>query len=765
MTPIPTMTRPGPLIPRVPARSLRARWRLFMILGMNVLMLIVVGSAVLISTLEQRSAITRLHESAAQQAHLALDQSVAGLRQTLAYAGQRAAGGDEGALDDLLAAYPALMSVTLDTTGAAGASAITFDGRTSLTLSVPAGANTVIAQVDPRVLWAGVLSAAVGEKGYLYLVGDDGTLLAATFQPQRDPKSFAVFKESRGGGAVMRLYRGLNDEWVVGRAEPYPSSGYTIIVETPLDEYVPLVTRTLALVALAVIVTVLAGEWLIRRILRTVVTPLERLQAGARAVIAGDYRYRVRIPPHTDRELIELGGTFNRMIDRLAESQRQINAYTNEMQEIIDLRARELARKAGQLEIAFEVSTTIGGVLEPRALIETIVRLIRERFRLYHVDVLLLDRDSGKITSGDTRRQVTLPDLTVRDAANSVIAWVARHGESLYVADVTIERRYVRTPDLPASQSELAIPLKFEDQTLGVLNLEADHRDAFTKDDIAVLTGLAKMIAVAVQNAQTVKTLQDANRDLAQATLHANQANHLKSRFLYNVSQRFRPPLGAIISSAETMPAADLTDAARERQRRVLDNGRVLQALVEDMIDLSAIESGHMQLDLQWVNLTPLLEEVMNAARALHRAAYADHDLTLTLDLTHLDRPLPPVWADIERLRYILMNLISNAIKFTESGDVVLSADFDADRVYLHVRDTGPGIGDDERRTLFDPFQQPRSPAESGGKSTGLGLPVSHLLALRHGGDLTVDTTLHTGSTFTFDLPRHPDGAPPPPEP
>jgi signal transduction histidine kinase len=182
------------------------------------------------------------------------------------------------------------------------------------------------------------------------------------------------------------------------------------------------------------------------------------------------------------------------------------------------------------------------------------------------------------------------------------------------------------------------------------------------------------------------------------------------------------------------------------------------------MIDLSAIETGYMQLDLQWVKLTPLLEEVMNAARALHRAAYADHDLTLKLDLTHLTEPLPPVWADIERLRYILMNLISNAIKFTESGDVVLSADFDADRVYIHVRDTGPGISDDDRRTLFDPFQHPRSAPEPEVKSTGLGLPVSHLLAMRHGGDLTFDSTLHEGSTFTLNLPRRPEGSPPPPE-
>lgn len=171
-----------------------------------------------------------------------------------------------------------------------------------------------------------------------------------------------------------------------------------------------------------------------------------------------------------------------------------------------------------------------------------------------------------------------------------------------------------------------------------------------------------------------------------------------------------------------------------------------------------------MQLNLQWLKLTPLLEEVMNAARALHVAAYADHQLTLKLNLMHLTEPLPPVWADLERLRYILMNLLSNAIKFTTSGEVALSADFDPDKVYIHVRDSGPGISDDDRRYLFEPFQHQRGQPAPDVKGTGLGLPVSRLLAMRHGGDLTVQTELRQGSTFTLNLPRHPDGAPPPPD-
>jgi two-component system, sensor histidine kinase LadS len=247
--------------------------------------------------------------------------------------------------------------------------------------------------------------------------------------------------------------------------------------------------------------------------------------------------------------------------------------------------------------------------------------------------------------------------------------------------------------------------------------------------------------------------------------MQANQANILKSRFLYNASQKLRPPLDDIVSGAEMLisgVAGPLPDALMDQQRQMLNHGRVMQALVEDMLDLSEIEAGHMQLNLQWVTLPPLMEEITNAARALHMAAYSAHHLTIRLDLMHLTDPLPPVWADVDRLRYILINLMSNAVKYTEEGEVVISATATDTDVLITVRDTGPGIGDDEMRYLFEPFGQQSAPVLTD-QGTGLGLAVSRLLAMRHGGDLTVETRLREGTTFTLRLPGTPDGAPPPP--
>lgn len=769
-----------------------------MILGLNVLVALVVGCAALILALEQRHAVIRLHETAARQTQAAVQETTADALRALTMAGIAPGGPD---VETLLLAYPSLRAVSLVDAGGVEIAHLPIDGartprdwRTDPAwLSVTSGSlyaglagdppqvvlaapgvdgSVVVAQADPQALWGSRVALAVGEDGYAYLVGPGGRVLATSLSLQPDemqrPEDFVVFKKARQNAPSVRLYEGVQGEWVMGRGAlvtGVPGLDLVVITETPVTEFVPVVVRVLALLALAAALTLVMGEWLIRRILRSVLGPLNTLRQAARAVTSGDLGYRVRVPPTTDRELVELGGTFNAMIERLADSQQQIDAYTHQMQEIVDLRARELSRKAVQLEVAAEVSSKFATILDPRDLSDRVVDLIRERFNLYHAEILLVDDDSGRITPGKSRRSLPA-ELTLHDATHSVIAWVARHSQTVYVPDVTQDERYHPSPDLPASRSALALPLRADDRVVGVLNLEAEHRDAFTKDDIAVLESLANDIGVAVHNAQVFDALETANRDLAQATLHANQANNLKSRFMLSASLKLREPLNNIIGHSETILSGvhgDLPHDVVDRQRQVLENGRVLQALIEDMLDLSNIETGEMQLRLEWVPLPPLLDEVMNATRALHQTGYADHDLALRLDLMHLTEPLPPVWADIDRLRYILINLMGNAVKYTESGEVVMSADFDDDYVRIHVHDTGPGISEEQLRFLFEPFQHQRGQVTTAGKGTGLGLPVSRLLAMRHGGDLTVHSVLDEGSTFTLNLQRHPDGAPPPP--
>lgn len=730
-----------------------------MILGMNLVAVIVASSATLIMLLEQRQSVRRLHDTTARQvqdaAQIALDDVQ---RALTAAAGESP---DEAALARLKAGYPALRAV--HTGPADGSEPTTRIAADAITLAVPLadGSGALIADLDPAALWQRAVAVPVGKKGYVYLVDESGAPLALPRSAERDPAGFSVIADARAGQSASRLYRGLAGGWVIGRA--VPASGYTVVAETPLSEFVPTLVRLVALWLMALAITAFVGETLLRRILRAVLAPLDILSQGAQRVGAGDYGSRIRLPSGTERELIDLARAFNDMTHRLQESQRQIDAYTHEMEDIVDLRARELSRKALQLEVAADVSHKIATIRDPRALVREVVDLIRGRFEVYHVEILLVDDDTGAILPGDDSR-AALASLTLHDSERSVIAWTARHGHTLYVPDVTQEPRYRRDPALPASRCELAIPLRFGERVIGVLNLESAHANAFPRDEIAVLESLANEIAVSLHNAQVFAALETANRELAQASLQAKQANTLKSRFLFNASHKLRTPLNAIIGYSETMLSGvygDLPSLVLDRQRRVLENGRSLQALVEDMLDLSAIETGQMTLNLLWFNPEPLLGEVMNAARALHQTGYADHTLALRLELHN--QPLPPVWADVDRLRYILINLMSNAIKFTPDGEIIMTAGVADDHVVIQVQDTGPGIAEDDLRYIFEPFQHQRGATEAEGKGTGLGLPVSRLLALRQGGDLTVESRLHQGSTFTLRLPCRPDGAPPPP--
>jgi signal transduction histidine kinase len=775
------------------------------IIGLNGLVVVLLTAATLILLFGQRRAVNHQHDTAAQQTQVTIRALTADVVNQLAAAGQSGTAeslADAAALRGVMihpalrsislvdadgkeiahtpptpdrtapnfAEHPAWIALTSGETEGQPASVLIESDPPVLAVAVAVGGGPVslVADLDPQMLWAGALAPGAADEGYVYLLTSGGERLAVDLQveidEQRRPAEFAIFEAARDGDPQTRLYRGLSGDWVIGHAEAIPGGTMLIFVETPLSALAGPLIALIVLWLAGLVLTALLGEWLVRRTLRTVIGPLDLLAAGARSVTAGDYRYRVRVLPQLDRELGDLLRAFNGMVEQLDNSQRQIDAYTHQMQEIVDQRARELSRKATQLEVAAEVSSKIATILDPRKLADEVVDLIQARFKVYHAEIVLVDENTSQLVPSRAHTRSNFPPLALNDANRSVLAWVARKGETLYVPDVTEEPRFIKSPELPASRSELAIPLKFGSRVIGVLNLEADHRDAFPKDETAVLESLANEIAVSLHNAQVFDALEKANRDLAQATMLANQSNMLKSRFLFNASHKLRTPLNAITGYAETILSGmygELSDTLLDRQQRILENGRQLQALIEDMLDLSSIETGQMQLNFQWLPLPPLLTEAMNAARALRQVAYADHKLDLRLDLPG---NLPPVWVDVERLRYILINLLSNAVKYSESGEVVLSAEADEREVRLRVRDTGPGISEDERRYLFEPFQHQKGSVGAEGKGTGLGLPVSRLLAMRHGGDLTVESQLHQGSTFILHLPRQPEGAPPPPE-
>jgi signal transduction histidine kinase len=271
--------------------------------------------------------------------------------------------------------------------------------------------------------------------------------------------------------------------------------------------------------------------------------------------------------------------------------------------------------------------------------------------------------------------------------------------------------------------------------------------EPFSDKQIALLQTFADQAVIAIENVRLFDEIQDKSRQLAEASQH-------KSQFLANMSHELRTPLNAIIGVTEMLRE----DAEQEKQKvlfepldRVLGAGRHLLALINDILDLSKIEAGRMELNLDTFALPPLIDEVVKTIEPL--AAKNGNQIAV-----HCDAALGMMHADQIRLRQALLNLMSNANKFTEKGTVTIAAhqgqENSRDWVTLSVADTGIGMTPEQMDKLFQEFSQASSTTASKYGGTGLGLVISRRFCQMMGGDITVESEPGKGSTFTIRLPR-----------
>lgn len=315
-----------------------------------------------------------------------------------------------------------------------------------------------------------------------------------------------------------------------------------------------------------------------------------------------------------------------------------------------------------------------------------------------------------------------------------------------------LARSRAEDPDLEVRVLE--VPVTTEGSlwgTLVVANVEGTR--GFTKEDRQVVGGLAAQAAVAIENAHALAREQQLGGELDAANVELRRAYEAKSIFLASISHELRVPLSSILISAEVLDEVRTDEGTLEHipelTARIKASGRHVLALFDDLLDLSRIESGHLDLRLQPVSLNLLLREVMDAMEPIA----AGRGVGLELHASNDD----PVIADPLRVRQVLFNLLTNALKFTDAGGkVTIADDWTTEAVTVSVTDTGPGIGAHDLERIFEPFER----ALPGTEGAGLGLPISRRIAELHGGALTVESRLGVGSTFTLTLPR--TGAPQP---
>jgi len=298
-------------------------------------------------------------------------------------------------------------------------------------------------------------------------------------------------------------------------------------------------------------------------------------------------------------------------------------------------------------------------------------------------------------------------------------------------------------------RARLVVPLVSADKIVGVLVVRRKQPGSFPKDIIQLLQTFAAQSVLAIQNARLFREIEDKSHQLELVSQH-------KSQFLASMSHELRTPLNAIIGLTEVMvsnAARFGTEKALEPLRRVNAAGTHLLSLINEILDLSKIEAGKLKLNPEPVNLPRLIDETIGTAGQL---AEKNQNRLIVEAQEHLGT----LTADPLRLKQILLNLLSNACKFTKEGEVALrvrkAADV-SDWIELAVADTGIGLTAEQQARLFQEFTQAESLTARRYGGTGLGLALSRKLARMMGGDVTVTSEPGNGSVFTVRLPVHAD--------
>lgn len=282
----------------------------------------------------------------------------------------------------------------------------------------------------------------------------------------------------------------------------------------------------------------------------------------------------------------------------------------------------------------------------------------------------------------------------------------------------------------------MIVPLHARGHTLGVMTFgTSDSSRRYSKEDLELAEEIGRRAAVAVDNAR-----------LFEQALAANQA---KSDFLAVISHELRTPLNAIMGFTDLLAAGipdPLTDAQAKQVARIDASARHLLELIDEILTFTRTETGREEVQYQKADLVQLIRSVTNSFEPLAR----EKGLAFHVDIP--DRPTP-IETDTRMVKQIIGHLLSNAVKFTERGEIAVSAEVDSGQLVIRVRDTGIGLAPEDLERIFDPFVQIERALTREKGGTGLGLSVTRRLARLLGGDVTVESELGEGSTFTVTLP------------
>ena len=550
------------------------------------------------------------------------------------------------------------------------------------------------------------------------MVTQDGQVVSAAGIEPLPPGQAAASEgislalQGRNGSGA---YDDLDGTPVFGAYRWNPDFHFALLVEQSQSEAMAAGDTLTAVVVGVTLAVALITAAIAAAVTRRVTVPIVQLTETAAWMARGDLNQQVAV----DRkdEIGILARAFNRMAAELRILYGELEAKVAERTRQLEEANAHTRYHVMQLAISAEVARIASSIRDLDEMLSTVVNLLSRAFELSRVSVYLLSDDGEwmvlQVSSAD---QVA---ARIPVGGEDLIGSVAQDGVRRVVQDESVRR--------------MVVPLRVRGRVLGVLDLHSDRLEDFGENDQLVYQSLADQVSIAIENARAYALEHE-------RVMRLRELDRIQSAFLTNMSHALRTPLNSIIGFSRFL-LKELDGPLNARQRVDLENiyqsGRQLLGLINDMLDLSQLELGTAPFTLDEVDLAEIIEGVMATARALARGkAVRLYD--------HVPADLPPLYTDAQRLRQVILALLSNAVKFTEEGSIHLRVTQDGDQVTISVSDTGQGLSRSEMESVF---------ADGKGERVGFGLAISKRVIERLGGQIWVESEIGQGSTFTLALP------------
>ncbi len=441
---------------------------------------------------------------------------------------------------------------------------------------------------------------------------------------------------------------------------------------------------------------------------------------------------------------------------------QKLNAIASLYNRMIGARRQQQQQRLTQLQTSLEISRRVGSILDPHQLSHEIANLIRASYGYDRVQIFHWLEQEQRLVLGQPGQA---DQVSIALAGSGILGQALMRNEAIFIPDTHRSPRFPPDPNWPDTRTRVVLPIRMGDQVVGLLDLHSQKSTLSARQELIGLQSLADQLGIAMSNA-------DLYSKALQARVDAEKADRLKTRLLANVSHELRTPLNTILGfikpvlDSPNLYDVKLSDELLSDLQHVYNSAEHLLWVINDLLDLSRAEIDELDLHPEVIEPRSFLRQVFHS---MADSAAPESGVTWHLQLP--DR-LPLIQADPVRLRQILLNLLNNARKFTEKGQIVLGAEVIPPHLHIWIQDTGIGIPADWQERIFEPFitaehartertraERARAERERAERAKqrpegiGLGLSITRRLVALHRGSMTLESQPGQGSTFHIYLP------------